>query len=335
MKLTLNESTRLILAHAFGDALPDRTLVVFACGGLNNRLRVLCSGLVLAEITGRAFAMLWPRTPNCGAPFDSLFQNRWPVVDLPTVPAELRPFYISSWSDKRLRLFLKNSHQHVIMGYYSWLFGGPQVKTAFVSLRERCETLATKLQPAEMIASQVETFRARHFSPTMIGVHLRRADFHPHDIHNTNPALRAVDRYLEQEPQAGILLCTDDGAVDPATGQPTTKEGVHVSFKKRYGNRVVWHTPRSLDPQVPEAVQDALVDLWLLRATDYFVGTYSSSFSGMAVVGRSIPHIFCATQTAMDDRLEKIINAIGLGRLLRFAVYQHFGSELPFPLAWR
>ena len=164
---------------------------------------------------------------------------------------------------------------------------------------------------------------------------MRRGDYHPRDIHNTKPAFRAVDHYLAHEPQAGILLCTDDGAVDPATGRPTVTEGVQGAFKNRYGKRVVWFTPRSLDPQVPEAVQDALVDLWLLRATDYFVGTYSSSFSGMAVVGRSIPHILCATVTPIDEYLEKIINSIGLGSLLRFVVRRRFGKELPFPLAWR
>lgn len=337
MKLTLNESTRLILARAFGDNLPARTLVVFSTAGLNNRIRVLASGLALAEATGRAFAMLWPRSPNCGAPFDMLFQNRWPVVNLPTVPAELRSFHAVLWSDKRLRWFLKNPQQHIIVRYYTWLVGA-QVKTAFVSLQQRCASLAAELQPTAMIASRVETFRARHFSPAMIGVHLRRGDFSrglSRYSQNTSPALKAVDHFLEIKPQAGIFLCTDDGAVDPTTGQPTVTEGVQATFEKRYGKRVIWSTPRSLDPQVPEAVQDAVTDLWLLRATDYFVGTFNSSFSGMAVVGRSIPHIFCAAVTPIDEYLEKIINSIGLGSLLRFAVRRRFGKELPFPLAWR
>jgi hypothetical protein len=98
---------------------------------------------------------------------------------------------------------------------------------------------------------------------------------------------------------------------------------------------LVWMSPRSLDRQTPEAVQDALVDLWLLRSTDYFVGTYRSSFSEMAVVGRSIPHILCVNETAMDVQLEKILNSIGLGALVRFVSHLYFDENLPFPLAWR
>jgi steroid 5-alpha reductase family enzyme len=48
MKSTLNDTTRLILAYAFGDNFSDRSLVVFSEDGLNNRLKVLTSGLALA-----------------------------------------------------------------------------------------------------------------------------------------------------------------------------------------------------------------------------------------------------------------------------------------------
>jgi hypothetical protein len=148
-------------------------------------------------------------------------------------------------------------------------------------------------------------------------------------------AFRAIDRFLEYDPLAGILLCTDDGAVDPKIGKPTTAEGVHARFVERYGKRVVWSSPRSLDRQTLEAVQDALVDLWLLRSTNYFVGTYRSSFSEMAVVGRSIPRTLCVNETAMDIQLEKVINSIGSGALVRFVSHLYFDGNLPFPLAWR
>jgi hypothetical protein len=291
--------TRLILKLAFGDTLPDRTLVVFSRAGLNNRIKVLTSGLALAEAAGRTFAMLWPRTRECGAAFDILFQNPWPVVNLQIKPAELRSFQVSSWSDKRLRLFLKDPQQHIILHSYDW-FVRPQGSKACLPVRQRCANLVMELQPTSIIATRVETFRARHFSPVMIGVHLRRGDytqFRPQYARNLRSVLRSVDRFLESAPEAGILLCTDDGGVAPSTGQPTVMEGVQTVFEKRYGKRVVWTTPRSLDRRKPAAVQDAVVDLWLLRSTDYFVGTYRSSFSEMAVVGRSIPHIFCMEET--------------------------------------
>ena len=42
--------------------------------GLCNRLRVLTSGLAVAEATGRSFRMLWPVTVACAARFGDLFE---------------------------------------------------------------------------------------------------------------------------------------------------------------------------------------------------------------------------------------------------------------------
>jgi hypothetical protein len=334
--VSMYDTTQKIRYLAFG-ASPDRTLIVSSPGGLNNRIRVLISGIALAESAGRKFAMLWIDNPACGATFDVLFQNKWQVIHISALPAEPVSFHFSKWSNKRLKLLLEDSRQHITLRSYSW-FIMPEGKTAYASIQRRCLQLLNELQPIESILTRIESFRAVHFSPTMIGVHLRRGDFNrcrPHFCQNTSMAFRVVDRFLEYDPTAGILLCTDDGAVDPKTGKPTTAEGVHAMFVERYGKRVVCSAPRSLDRQTPEAVQDALVDLWLLRSTNYFVGTYGSSLSGMAVVGRSIPRILCVNETAMDVQLEKILNSIGLGALVRFVSHLYFDENLPFPLAWR
>ena len=330
------DPTQKIRDMAFGSS-PDRTLIVCSPGGLNNRIRVLIFGIALAEAAERKFAMLWPNNPQCGAKFDELFQNKWPVIHFSVLPAELVSFHFSKWSNKRLKLLLEYPHQHITLRYHSW-FIRPEGKTAYASIQRRCLQLLNELQPTESILTRIESFRAVHFSPTMIGVHLRRGDYNRCFLQycrNTDMAFRAVDSFLECDPNAGILLCTDDGAVDHTTGKPTIIEGVHRRFLERYGRRVVWMSPRSLDRQTPEAVQDALVDLWLLRSTDYFVGTYRSSFSEMAVLGRSIPRILCVNEAAMDVRLEEILNSIGLGALVRFVSHLYFDENLSFPLACR
>ena len=66
---------------ASGD-VPEWRLTVCCAGGLANRLKVLTSGLALAEATGRAFRMLWPLSANCAAPFGTLFTGEWSVVDI-------------------------------------------------------------------------------------------------------------------------------------------------------------------------------------------------------------------------------------------------------------
>jgi hypothetical protein len=108
--------------------------------------------------------------------------------------------------------------------------------------------------------------------------------------------MQSVDAYLAQCPDAGVLLCTDDGALNQHSGKALPTEGVRAKFMHRYGERLVYTTPRSLDRREPAAIQDAVVDLWLLRRTDYFVGTVGSSFSGVAVLGRSVPVSLCQLQ---------------------------------------
>ena len=272
------------------DETPIRTLTVASGAGLCNRLRVLLSGMALAEATGRRFTMLWPRTPACAAAFAELFINPWPVQEatgqevarLPPI-AQIK----QNWPD-----LLTADAADIQVRTYNWLPAPAQ------SMR-RCAELLQELQPAKDIQARVEVFQASSFRSHMIGVHLRRADMqlvYPVSVANTVSALSAVDAHLAQYPEAGILLCTDDGAIHQRTRRPLPTEGVQARFLAHYGERVVFTIPRSLDRGDPAAIQDALVDLWLLRQTNYVVGTAGSSFSELAVFGRAVPVTICESR---------------------------------------
>lgn len=321
----------------FGDALPPRTLLAICANGLGNRLRVLVTGLTLAADSDRCFVMLWPRTPACGATFGELFQNPHPVIEVPAQFAEMACFQFQGSFGGRLMDVARGAQSHVLVKADYWLLP-PRLKTTRVASEERLVKLINELSPIPSVAASIGAFRSAHFRPQMIGVHLRRGDFipyQPQSSQNLDSALLAVDHFLGDAPDAGILLCTDDGAVAPKTGQTTQAEGVRAAFQQRYGQRVLTFTSRSLDRRQPEAIQDALAELWLLRATDYFVGTLGSTFSGMAVFGRAIPRIVCPVATPEEDLLGEKIQAWGLGGIVRLAARMRLGQDLPFPLAWR
>ena len=316
--------------------LPEqqKTLTVFCPLGLSNRLRVLLSGLCLAEASGRQFKMLWPLTPACAAPFADLFANRWPVVTVDAAEAVGLP-YISGWFGALPDLLLADE-QDVVVGYPSWLVQ-PEKFPQHAALDARCQALFAELTPAPPILRSVAAFRREYFRPTMIGVHLRRGDLlrqRPDATGNTAQAFELVDRYLEKYADAGILLCTDDGAVDPNTGRQLPKEGVRQKFSQRYGGRVVGASPRSLDRRTAEAVQDALVDLWLLRSTDAFVGTETSSFSEMAVYGREVPYEMCAGGSLAYQRWERVAKAVGLFQVVKEFGRRQVGRDLAFAVLW-
>ncbi len=301
---------------------------------MSNRLRVLLSGLALAEATNRQFTMLWPLTPACAAPFSDLFANPWPVATVDTAAIAGLP-YISGWfADVPDLLAARESR--LVIGHPTWLIRPGQF-AGHDRLAARCRELFAELQPIPSIRQTVERFRQECFRPTMIGVHLRRGDLlrqRPDVAANSDQALAAVDHYLAEFPDAGILLCTDDGSVEPGTGR-TSREGVRERFCARYGTNVVWTTPRSLDRGTPAAIQDALVDLWLLRHSDCFVGSEGSSFSELALYGRTLPHVLVAGATPHYQRLERLARWTGVDAALRAHGRRQMGKDLPFPVLLR
>lgn len=265
----------------------SRTLTVTCLAGLSNRLRVLLSGMALAEATGREFAMHWAPSPPCGAWFHQLFENDW------NVSAEVRfdagnAIDLTHDAPDSPRDLLSVTEPSFSVVHDGWLISWQQ-DSAHLALQRRCRELNAELTPIPSIAKRIEEFRAAHFKPVMIGVHMRRGDFHfvhPKWLVKIETITRQVDAWLMLEPDAGILLCSDDGAMDPLHGRPTGRENLKEAFVQRYGERVVFTNPSSLDRRLPGAVQAALVDLWLLRSTQFFIGTPKSSFSEMAVFGR-------------------------------------------------
>jgi len=311
------------------DAL-KKTLTVASNAGLGNRLRVLLSGKAVAEATGRAFAMQWKPTAACGCAFGRLFQNEWNVhedtyfdyrkiYDLSNAPWQSFP----DW-------YLLNDPD-IFVFHHSFLYQTARFKH-HRALEERAQQYMRALMPVDPLARRIEEFRQRHFRSCMIGVHLRRGDLmhhHPDTTGGFDLALRQTDAWLDKAPDAGILLCTDEGARNPFTHRATPVQNIRARFKGRYGERVVW--PESnLDRNSPQSIEDALVELWLLRTTQYFVGTSGSSFSDMAVFGRDIPFAQLGTPTESYRMLMRWLKRVGLHSLIVRLGQHEYGREVPY-----
>jgi hypothetical protein len=245
--------------------------------------------------------------------------------------------YYGGWFGPPLPDLLTANDAHLVVGHPTWLIK-PESYPAHEALRPRCAELLQMLQPVAMIREQVESFRTRHFRRTVIGVHLRRGDHlrsRPDMTGNTASALAEVDRLLTLLPDAGIFLSTDDGAVHQHTGE-LRREGVKELFAAHYGERLCFTTPRSLDRREPAAIQDALVDLLLLRQTDAFVGTLSSSFSEMAIFGRVVPAALLGVPLPGYRRVQWLSQVTGLAALLRvLGRWQTGRRDLPLPTLQR
>ena len=314
-----------------------RTLTVYCKNGLCNRLYVLLSARVLAEETDRHFRMFWPRTSACAARFSDLFENSWNILE--QVPDELTQSRSRSFfSYQPIPDLVQSQDPHPVFDVWGMLIA-PKRYSGHARLQRSCGEQLAMLRPVEPVRRAVDSFKAGHFRPTMIGVHLRRGDFKK-DYPSTQiaPDLQAVlenvDRYLEISPDAGILLCTDDGAIHPRTKESTGTQGVKECFLERFPNRVVFTQPTSLDRNEMVSIQEALVDLLLLREVDYFVGTQGSTFSGIAVFEREIPRVFVSGARPDKPGQHRLAKLTGVYYLVMLAARKQLSPEVPFDYAW-
>lgn len=308
---------------------PIPTLSIRCVTGLSNRLSALTSGRALAEASGRAFQMLWPRTSSCGATFAELFSNEWGVseaISRGNAPARFSPM-------RRSVDVLNDPTPEIHIDCVGSLLD-PSRFRRHAALAQRDVELLQQLKPVTALAHAIDEFRARHFRAAMIGVHLRRGDFvrfHGDTVNNTKQAMAAIDKLLARTPEAGIFLCSDDGAATYWGGTDLPSEGVHKKFQVRYGSRVVWR-PASLDRRQSAAIQDALIDLWLLRQTTAFVGSRASSFSRLVLHGRSVPSVLCRGYNLKYAVAESLCRATGIYFLMRYHCQKRHGSAVSFPV---
>lgn len=313
----------------------NRTLIAHSHNGLCNRLKVLLSARALAEASGRAMQMRWAVSRGCSCDFERLFQNQWNVSSALHLN-ETRVIDLTKMPWRAFPDLLMIADAEITVRHYGWLID-PTRYPHHAPLQKRCAELMDELEPIPNIQARVQSLREQFFRDVMIGVHLRRGDFvrvRPDTVANLAQATQVVDEWLTRQPDAGILVCTDDGAMDPYARQEIRQEGIVENFMKRYGERVVWTQPRSLDRGTPEAIEDALVDLLLLRQTNFFVGTRTSSFSELAVFGRAIPSRFTAAPTDAYRRMERVMKWTGVQYLLTVMNQKEFGEQQSFMTLW-
>lgn len=306
-----------------------KSLTVGCTAGLGNRLRVLASGLALAEAGGRSFRMLWPRTFHCSASFHELFANPLPVEES-SLAATCALVDYSGERSSRLPDILAGPEIDITVLGFSWITDSARFPNN-QGLQPRCEEIIASLQPIPEIADRIAEFRVRNFRPKMIGVHLRRGDMPRHRMASVGNAIAATEGYLEQFPDAGILLCTDDGAPPPWDRENARDHGVRGRFRRCFGDRVVWTAPRYLDRAYPVSIQDAVADLWLLRGTDALVASAGSSFSEIAAFGRSIPIRWCKSDNRRYNFIETVLRKAGIYPALKRDSMKRFGTDLRFP----
>lgn len=126
-----------------------------------------------------------------------------------------------------------------------------------------------QFKPTPDLQDTIDSY-AHTFHDSTVGVHIRRTD-HRRSILNspTHKFIEFMQAEIEQNSNTRFFLATD------------SPEDERL-LKKTFPGRIIIHPKQSLDRNSPQAIQDALVDLFCLSKTKKLFGSYWSSFSKVA-----------------------------------------------------
>lgn len=244
-----------------------------AVGGLCNRILAIDSALSLANNFGMDLAILWEINDLLNCQFTELFEFDERVFSL-TERVEKNYFFrqvhklsnfirfdkfIYTSEFKRLRD--SNYDFNKLSSYKSIYICG-------FNRFDKGYNLARHFKPVPFLQKKINTSIDR-FTKKTIGLHLRRTD-HKDAIakSSTNQFIEKINAELLLDDQIIFFLTTDS---------PEDEERLKTIF----GNKIITNKSR-LERNSKEGIQDALIDLYCLAATNKIYGSYKSSFSEAA-----------------------------------------------------
>jgi len=157
-------------------------------------------------------------------------------------------------------------------------FYPPDVDERNAAVADRSRVLNQLLIPQPAISKRVWAL-----PPGTVCVHIRRTDHCTSILHSPEEFfVKEMDmrcmpgwEVARNVPFGQFFLATDDPEVE-------------MRLRNRYGEKLVTYTKRALDRSLPEAIEDALVDILLLAQGTEILGSYKSSFGSIASLFRQV-----------------------------------------------
>lgn len=163
------------------------------------------------------------------------------------------------------------------------------------------------LVPAPELADRIRSFSASHDVRGAVGVHVRRGDLIGHRDEKERRRMVGLDRYFAvldavaaSEP---LFLCSDDLSVVGA-------------FQERYPDRVLRYPTTSWARNDRESTSDALIEMFLLSATQFIVAG-PSGFSRFAAAKRARPLVVLRNVHSLEQSLAMAYAAARVARASR------------------
>ncbi len=253
-------------------------IIIQPSGGLCNRMRVINSGLRLAEERQDKLLVLWNCNAELNCPFDALFQpvTECTITNIHSV-ADLRKLFFQKTARTYLtnedllahrtpagaldRDYVKSLRKNIYIFTWEWFYPSKDYHL---------------FAPIKPLQARIDQMTAQ-FGPSCVGVHIRRTDNQPAiGKSSTDAFIHSMHRELSLDPDTMFYLATDD-----------KKE--EERLRAHFPDRILSNQNRCLRRDSKEGIQDALLDLYTLASTRKIIGSYFSSFTDIAADMKKIP----------------------------------------------
>jgi hypothetical protein len=255
-------------------------------GGLANRLRALAGYQAMSHFLKVPFYMRWVPDDSCDADFVQLFDS-----------SDIKTLTPGEWN------FLKEDGEISIFQSYNWFDKiwktHMEDKVSWPDFARHAVRFLGNLSPKTHIAKKIEDFSELHHIHNAVGIHIRHTDnlsaykfwidksaeFNPEYISKLDGFKRFIENRITSEPASKILLATDNKKIERNFKELYGNN--LITFRKRYKNGRPKLSLRDLKFTVrgrTTAIEDALIEMFLLSKCRAILGTYYSSFSKFSAI---------------------------------------------------
>ncbi len=257
-------------------------LTIEPIGGLCNRLRAIDSAVALGHDIGLPVHVLWRIHSRIGSSYCDLFQTPEEICKLEEFTSgflKLNRARIGRALDvRRPRSYcLEKDIRDLVKAEFDFRQLKGRKRLYFKTLCRFFRPYGIKrlFRPTPALQQVIDNQCAEF--QNCVGVHIRRTDHGPSIKYSpTSMFIEKMKKQLQETDCETFFVATDDESEDEL-------------LKRTFGDRIVTHPKQSRARDNPQAIKDAVIDLFCLSRTDRIIGSAFSSFTHMAAEIEGIP----------------------------------------------
>jgi hypothetical protein len=260
-------------------------------GGLCNRLRVIDSAIALAKQNHSYVHVIWQMNADLNCKFEELFELPARIDKIEQIKTsdnlsraiekiyrtKIGGFIHSLYLKYVLKSFDLVLSYDLMQSYHDRNYQGCNFSEMTVAKRSYITTFHSfytserpfgDFVPVERL-QQIINEHSQNFD-NVIGVHIRRTDNRQSLAYSSTPEfIELMQAEIRKDGNTRFFVATDSQIEED-------------NLKRIFPGRIVTYQKKSLDRNDPDAIQDAVVDLYCLSKCRKLIGSYYSSFTDTA-----------------------------------------------------